>query len=287
MDVLITGATGNVGAEIIKQLKKVESEVSISLAVRNIEKAQKNCSISRNMKFVTFDFENASTFRGALNNIDVIFLLRPPHISDIKKYFEPLIKVIAEKVHINVVFLSVQGAEHSTIIPHRKIELLIQKYKLAYIFMRPSYFMQNLTTTLNDEIKKVKTITLPSGKALFNWVDITNVAELGVKFILEFEQYKNTSFTITGAQNLNFFTVVEKINKICKSNIAYINVDPINYFFKKKKEKIHTGKIIVMLILHFLPRIQKEPEIANTYNIFHRDPNNIEDFIERNKKSFI
>lgn len=43
-----------------------------------------------------------------------------------------------------------------------------------------------------------------------------------------------------------------------------------------------------MLILHFLPRIQKEPEIANTYNnIFHRDPNNIEDFIERNKKSFI
>jgi hypothetical protein len=62
---------------------------------------------------VKFDFEDEATFDSALSNIDIIFLLRPPFIS--------------EKGIKKIVFLSVQGAEKNTLIPHRKIELLILK----------------------------------------------------------------------------------------------------------------------------------------------------------------
>ncbi len=184
--------------------------------------------------------------------------------------------------------MSVQGAEKTTVIPHRKIELLILKYNIDYIFMRPSYFMQNLTTTLNKEIKEEKTITLPSGKGKFNWIDIANIAELGAKFISEFDTYKNNAYTISGRENLNFGIVVKRINTICKSNIKFESVGPVKFYFKKKKEGFQRGLIMVMLVLHFLPRIQKEPEIVSTYkDIFKRDPNSIDFFIEHNKDKFI
>jgi hypothetical protein len=37
--------------------------------------------------------------------------------------------------------------------------------------------MQNLTTALLPEIKKHQSITLPSGKGVFNWIDVKNIAE--------------------------------------------------------------------------------------------------------------
>jgi len=60
-----------------------------------------------------------------------------------------------------VVFLSVQGAEKSKVIPHNRIESLIIEYGMEYIFLRPGYFMQNLTTTLLPDIIKRRQIFLP------------------------------------------------------------------------------------------------------------------------------
>src|SRR6056297_1384038 len=139
-NILITGATGNIGFEVIRFLTKIDSSNRIIAGVRNIEKA-------RNV------FEDFDTFDNALNGIDKIFLLRPPHISAIDKYFKPLIFKIKEKNITRIVFLSVQGAEKSKVIPHNKIERLIKEYGLDYVFLRPGYFMQNLTTTLLHDIR--------------------------------------------------------------------------------------------------------------------------------------
>jgi hypothetical protein len=53
-----------------------------------------------------------------LKNIDVLFLLRPPHISEVETYFNPLLQSAKENNIKKIVFLSVQGAEKSKIIPH-------------------------------------------------------------------------------------------------------------------------------------------------------------------------
>jgi len=95
-----------------------------------------------------FDFEDASTFKSACTDIDIVFLLRPPHISNKRKYFRPLFDAMNERGVKKVVFLSVQGAETSDIIPHRKTEKMILAYGFEYFFSRPGYFMQNLTTTV-------------------------------------------------------------------------------------------------------------------------------------------
>ncbi|MGM0376202.1 MAG: NAD(P)H-binding protein, partial [Bacteroidota bacterium] len=145
--ILITGATGNVGFEVVRFLSGMSTDNKIVAGVRNIEKAKGDFKDYPDLGFVYFDFENPETFESALTGIDRVFLLRPPHISNVEKYFRPLISHIRNIGIREVLFLSVQGAEKSKVIPHNKIERLIMEDGPDYIFLRPGYFMQNLTTT--------------------------------------------------------------------------------------------------------------------------------------------
>lgn len=285
--ILITGATGNVGFEVIRFLEKSGTPNTIIAAVRNTEKAKKLFKDFPKTELRNFDFEQPETFDGALEGIDTIFLLRPPHISDIEKYFVPLIQKIKEHKVNEVVFLSVQGAEKSKVIPHNKIERLIQVYKPDYIFLRPAYFMQNLTTTLLNDIQTKRQIILPSGKAKFNWIDIENIGEVSSVLLNKFSDYRNSAIELTGNENLNFFSVVDLLNASIKTPIRFSGVSPFEFYKIKKKEGMIKGMIIVMILLHFLPRFQKEPVISANYEkITGKKPTSLSEFIEREKIKF-
>ena len=285
--ILITGATGNVGFELIRFLEKSGTPNVIIAGVRNPEKAKEIFQDFPKVDLVNFDFEQPDTFDNALKAIDTIFLLRPPHIDDIEKYFRPLIQKIKEHNVKELVFLSVQGAEKSKVIPHNKIERLIQEYKLDYVFLRPSYFMQNLTTTLLDDIKTKRQVILPSGKAKFNWIDIENIAETSAVLLNNFSDYRNQAIELTGYENLDFYKVADLINASIKSPIRFSSVSPFEFYQIKKKEGMIKGMIIVMIMLHFLPRFQKEPVISDFYEkITGKKPTSLKEFIEREKIKF-
>jgi uncharacterized protein YbjT (DUF2867 family) len=90
-----------------------------------------------------------------------VFLVRPPQLADVKQYFEPLIGKMKSLGIDQIVFLSVQGVENLKMIPHYKLEWLIEEYDLQHVFLRPGYFMQNLTTTLLEQIREKDRIYVP------------------------------------------------------------------------------------------------------------------------------
>jgi uncharacterized protein YbjT (DUF2867 family) len=285
--ILITGATGNIGSEVIRFLTRIDSSNRIVAGVRNIEKAKNAFKNYTDLAYTHFDFDDFDTFDSALNGIDRIFLLRPPHISDIKKYYTHLISKIKEKNITQIVFLSVQGAEKSKVIPHNKIERLINEHGLDFIFLRPSYFMQNLTTALIKDIKTKREIILQAGNAKFNWIDIENIGEAGAILLDKFNVYKNQAIEITGLENENFERVTELINNSIANPIEYKNVNPLRFFRIKKREGMVKGMIVVLILLHFLPRFQIEPKISDFFErLTGNKPTDLKTFIEREKKRF-
>ena len=286
-NILITGATGNVGKEVIRFLFDHESGNKIFAGVRNIPKAKSVLAEYSRLNYREFDFEKPELFDNALTDIDAVFLLRPPHISDVEQIFKPLLRRIKEKGINEIIFLSVQGAEKSKIIPHNKIENLIMEFDFDHIFLRPSYFMQNLTTTLLDDIQDKRKIMLPAGNAKFNWVDIRNIGEVTAILFNKFDEYKNREIEITGYENINFARVTELINQEIKNKIEYKNVNPLRFYWIKKKDGLEKGRIMVMLILHFLPRFQEEPQISTFYeDVTGRKPTTLSEFIKREKARF-
>lgn len=285
--ILITGATGNVGMEVIRFLFRNGVNDRIVAGVRDISRSRKALAKFEKLDFALFDFEEPGTFNSALKNVDSVFVLRPPHISDIDRYFKPLIQSIADSGIQEIVFLSVQGAEKSKIIPHNKIEKLISDAGIPYVFLRPSYFMQNLTTTLLIDIQQKRKITLPAGNAKFNWIDIENIGEITAILFERFNEFRNQAIELTGYENLSFGTVVQLINTQIEEVITFENTNPIRFFRIKKKEGLATGLILVMILLHFLPRFQPEPQISNFYEkLTGKKPTTLNEFVKREREKF-
>jgi len=285
--ILITGATGNVGSEVIKSIFSRGTDSKIIAGVRNIPGAKQQFQDFKDLDYRDFDFEDPQTFDRSLDNIDCLFLLRPPHISDVEKYFKPLIQKITGKGIKQVVFLSVQGAEKSKIIPHNKIERLIRDSGSDFIFLRPGYFMQNLTTSLLKDIQEKREIILPAGKAKFSWIDISNIGETAAILLDNFELHKNKEIDLTGSENLDFYAVSETLSVVTGTEVRYINVNPLKFFRIKKREGLNSGLIIVMIMLHFVPRLQKEPGLSDNYEILTgKKPTSLREFAERERLHF-
>jgi uncharacterized protein YbjT (DUF2867 family) len=217
--VLVTGATGNVGIEVLYALKKMGNPLDIYAGVRNTEAEMDKLS-EFNITPVKFDFMDILTFLPALKGMDVLFLLRPPQISDVKKYFAPLIETALQTGTKHIVFLSVQGVEKSEVIPHHKIEKLIVDSKIPYTFLRPAYFMQNFTTTLRNDLVHKKRIYLPAGNAKFTLIDVRDIGTVAAQILTNVSQHINQSYELTCNQKLTFSEMASVLSQGLGTDIS-------------------------------------------------------------------
>ncbi len=280
--ILITGATGNVGMEVIKSLNKLNHIFEINAGVFDLEKDTLKLK-DHKLNTLRFDFTDITTYKPALTNCEILFLLRPPQLSEVEKYFKPLIDSAASCGIKHIVFLSVQGVEKSKIIPHHKIEKLIVESKIPYTFLRPAYFMQNFTSTLYHDLVKYNRIFLPAGNAKFTLVDVTDIGQVAAKILTESETHINKSYELTCNEKLTFYEMAKKLSEAVNVKIRYQSPNLLKFYFTKRKEKMPVMLILVMIMLHYLPQFQNEPKVTDCIKqLLNKEPKSFEQFINEN-----
>ncbi|MFW5708537.1 MAG: NmrA family NAD(P)-binding protein, partial [Bacteroidota bacterium] len=229
-NILVTGAMGNIGTEILRGLKELNTHHRIVVADYLPEDAQPVKDRFGGYTYRRLDFSQPGGFDAALQGIDIVFLLRPPQLADVKKYFDPFLAAMKRQSITKVVFLSVQGVENQSLIPHHKLEKLIVADQMEFVFLRPSYFMQNLTTTLLHDIQQNRRIFVPSGPLKFNWVDARDIGLVGAHVLHRFDDFKNQALEITGSDFAGFDEVVRLINKNVRNKIRYVSPNLLRFF---------------------------------------------------------
>lgn len=280
--ILITGATGNVGEAVIEALISKDENIEILAGARKPLPDRKPFNSSQVIS-VLFDFEVIETVRLALEQTDILFLLRPPQLADAKKFFEPVIELAEENEIEHIVFLSVQGAEENSFIPHHKIEKLISKSSLDFTFLRPAYFMQNFTRSLKKDLVENDLIYLPAGRAKFTLIDTEDIGKTAAEVILHPENHRNKAYDLTNYERLNFSEMAEILSEELGRNIRYKSPNLLSFFLKKKKENTPTALILVMIMLHYLPRFKKTPPTSDwVQKITGQEPRSFAEFMHRN-----
>lgn len=281
--VLITGASGTVGSEVIKAIKALDFPIQIIAGVREITKEQ-SLYADHNLQYVKFDYTNFSTFTPALFECDTLFLVRPPQIANVPKYFLPLIEVAKHIGIEHIIFLSVQGVNVNPGIPHYKIEKCIVESKIPYTFLRPAYFMQNFLTTLKSELKLKRRIFLPAGNTKFTLIDVEDIGRVVAKILEKPEKHFNQCYDLTCDEMLNFKEIAEKFSQLLGTTIKYISPNLLNFYITKRWNRLPTRFILVLVLLHYFPRFQKEPTTSTWVSeITQQSPGTFNAFIERNK----
>src|SRR5215467_2806512 len=182
--ILVTGATGTVGSELVRQLVNSGQNI-IKAAVHSKKKADK-LKLDKTLEIVNIDYDKPETIADALNNVDKLFLLTPPSVEmvDISSRLVEEAKNNSVKL---IVKLSAMGADLEPGFTggrlHRQAEEMIEGSRIPYTFLRPNAFMQNFVNRSGQTIKNQNAFYLPSGDAKISFVDIRDVAAVAAEVL--------------------------------------------------------------------------------------------------------
>lgn len=278
--ILVTGATGNVGSFVVRLLHTQGHQ--LRAAVRNRSEANKN--LPSGVESIEFDFGQPETFKPALEGINKLFLVRPPAISQVKKYIYPVIKAAGAAGVKHIVFLSVLGAEHNLLVPHAQIEAQIKSFGLPYTFLRASFFMQNLSTIHCQDIRDNDEIFVPAGKGKTSFIDVRDIAAVAVKVMTE-PGHENRAYALTGDKSLDYYEVAEIFTYVLGRRIVYSNPSILKFAIKMYSRSLEAKFVAVMIGIYTTVRFGLGAGVTQDLeHILHRAPISMEKFVRDYQK---
>jgi uncharacterized protein YbjT (DUF2867 family) len=274
--ILVTGATGNVGAEVVRLLCQDGQPVKVALRDCNAV----NDAFSAGVERVHFDFEKPETFRPAFQDVSKLFLMRPPAVADIKQSINPALDAAKEAGVHQVVFLSIQGAEKNPVVPHAQIESYIQSIGLPYTFLRASFFMQNLSTTHRPDIKNYRELFVPAGNGKTSFIDVRDIAAVAAKTLTE-SGHEHQVYEPTGGKALDYYEVAHIFTQVLGKSIIYTDPSIILFAFRMHERGLDLTFILVMIAIYTTARLGLAGKVTeDTKNLLQRDPISMEKFVE-------
>ena len=174
MTILVTGATGNVGRNVIDQL--VQRGADVRALVRDPAKANFPASV----EIVKGDLLDVDALRAAFSGVSTLFLLNGV-VAD--EYTQALVALaVAREAGIErIVYLSVIHSDLYVNVPHFAgkfgVERMIEQMGLHATILRPAYFMDN-ELTIKDAITGYGLYPMPIGTKGIAMIDARDIGEI-------------------------------------------------------------------------------------------------------------
>jgi uncharacterized protein YbjT (DUF2867 family) len=214
--ILVTGAAGTVGSEIVKGL--TAAGAAFKVGFRNRKPA--------GVDAVALDLDRPETIAPALAGCDSVFLLSNTVAPELN-----LVRAARDAGVGRVVKLSVFGAAEEAVSFarwHRPVERAIEESGLAWTFLRPNGFMQNLVNFLGAGIREQSTLALPADDAKISHVDARDVAAVAVRALTE-PGHAGKAYTLTGPEALDYGQIAQTLSSVLGRTLRYISISSADY----------------------------------------------------------
>lgn len=221
---LITGATGTIGREVVRALLAEGHRVR---AASRRPEAPSGDSPDR-LERVAFDFRRPATHTAAVAGVERMFLVRPPDLTAVRREVVPFLRTARAAGVQRVVFLSVLGAERSPWIPHRRIELALSAVGFQITCLRAGFFMQNLLRPHGDEIRDRGVLALPAGHGRTALIDGRDIAAVAARVMAQAEPGPS-ALDLTGPEALQYHDVMATLSAATGRTLRYRPVSIVGF----------------------------------------------------------
>jgi uncharacterized protein YbjT (DUF2867 family) len=216
--ILVVGATGRVGGELLNLL--VERRKRVRAATRDPSRYGFRASVET----VGFDFDRPDTFAAALEGVQKVFLVARPGDNHSDRAAVPLIDEAKKRGVRLIVNLTAIGVERDETFMLRILEKYIEASGLAYVHLRPNWFMQNFDSgPIFADIRATGAIHLPAADARVSFIDVRDIAAVACTALTD-ARHVGKSYTLTGAEALSHFEVAAKISVASGSTVSYVPI---------------------------------------------------------------
>lgn len=183
MTILVTGATGNIGGQVVTQL--VRRGADVRALVRDPAKA----NVPTGITVAQGDLLDPQSLREAFQGVSTLFLLNAVVPDEFTQALAAL--NIAQEIGIErFVYLSVMHGERYTNVPHLAgklaVERMIEDFGLNATILRAAYFIDN-EVQIKDTILDHGIYPMPIGAKGLAMVDTRDIAEVAALELLRRE----------------------------------------------------------------------------------------------------
>jgi uncharacterized protein YbjT (DUF2867 family) len=219
--ILITGASGNIGKEVLKQVVQKASQVGTK--VRAAYQPTNKTTPPVAVEIASVDFNRPETLRAALNGVDRVFLVGPP-TSELPALERNAVDVIAKSAVKQLVKLSAMGGRDATFTrQHADSEDYILSAGVPYTFLRPNGFMQNVVTYNAGTINSQNAFYGSEGDGRVSQIDTRDVAAVAAKVLTE-DGHIGKAYTLTGPAALTNAEVAQILSGVLGRKIHFVNL---------------------------------------------------------------
>lgn len=247
--IVVTGATGNVGLDVARNLAAMGAPVRI--AARDPAAAH---AVFPAAEVQRFAFGDEATYAPTFAGARALFLVRPPQITAVKAQIVPAIDAARAAGVRHVVFLSLQGADRNPVVPHRRIEDELTSRGPAWTFLRPSFFMQNLSTTHRHDVAERDEVFVPAGRGRTSFVDTRDIAEVAARVLTE-PGHENRAYELTGSEALTYDEIAGILSGVLGREIRYANPSAWRFWRRMRRRGTAPGHVLVMIALYTACRL--------------------------------
>ena len=222
MRVLVTGATGTVGREVVTQL------LGSGARVRALSRDPDRAGLPPGVDVMRGDLTAPETIEDALRDVDAVFLVWTASLDA----FPAALSRIAEHTR-RVVLLT---APHQT--PHpffqqpnpmaemfKNMERRIRESGLAWTFVRPGMFAANALDWWAPRIREGGVVRWPYGDAATAPIDERDIAAVVVRTLLD-DVHTGADYVITGPQSLTQREQVRVIGDVIGRQLQFEEITP-------------------------------------------------------------
>jgi uncharacterized protein YbjT (DUF2867 family) len=264
MTILVTGATGTVGKQVINYLKGQSADV------RGLTRSPEKAQLPESIASVKGDLADIESVRAALEGVSTLFLVVANSTDELSKAMLTLNAARDAKVK-GIVYLSVYKGDHYADVPHFAskvvVERMIEACDLPATVLRPCYFMQN------DAVQKDPLLThgvygMPLGSKGLSIVDTRDIGEAAAKELLRRERSASPlpreDYALVGPDALSGPDLAAIWSERLGRRIAY-GGDDLGPFEQRFSTFIPASRVYDIVVM--MRRYQTDGAIATTAEI--------------------
>jgi uncharacterized protein YbjT (DUF2867 family) len=223
--ILVTGATGTVGSEVVKAL--ANRGLSVRAGVHSIIKGDRLKQLNPEVQLVEIEYTRPETLHVALTGVSRVFLATP-FSEDQVDIGKRVIDAAKQAGVEQIVRLSVVGADAKPGIQlgrwHREVEEYLEQSGLAYTLLRPGGFMQNFLHYNADSIRQQGQLDLPIGEGKVSYIDVRDIAAVAAAVLsAEGTEHYGQAYTLTGPAAVSGAEVAAAIGQATGRAVSYVD----------------------------------------------------------------
>lgn len=219
--ILVTGATGKLGLEVVRRL--LDAGVEVKAGTRSPERCAQVFADA--VEVVHLDYDVTESWDAAVQWADRVFLVPPPFDPDADERMVPFLDWAVQSGTRHIVLVSAMGAETRERLSLHGIERRLTGTGVAWTILRPNIYMQNFAHGfIARSIRNDGVIRVAAGDGRVSFIDARDVVEIATRALTTDEHFDH-AYTLTGAAALTHADAARVIGAVTGKAVTYQDVD--------------------------------------------------------------